>query len=186
MSAGRFLPLTKARHRPAGSHEGWRPCSQGSPPRLPHRVHSDCRRACSRESVWIGERRSGRGAPWFKNRQHDSRRLRSENRSTGRQPPEGFDPGRSPNAEQNGESSRVATIPSSLTPDAVQRAWELARHHLPGTICPEPPFGPQVRAPRPAAPMSVSAAVSDSRQPQNRSQRSELDSATSCFPASPQ
>ena len=32
--------------------------------------------------------------------------------------------------------------------------------------------------------MSVSAAVSDSRQPQNQSQRSELDSATSCFPAS--
>ena len=132
-----------------------------------------------------GKRRSGRGAPWFRNRQHDSRRLRRENRSTGRQPPEGFDSGSSPNDEQNGESRRVATFPSSLTPEAVQRVWELALHHLPGAICPELPFGPQVRAPRPAAPMSVSAAVSDSRQPQNRSQRSELDSATSCFPASP-
>jgi hypothetical protein len=153
---------------------GWWPCSQGSPPRLPHRDHSDCRRACSRESVWIGEEKVGAGCPLV---QESPARLTplEERRSVhGPATARGTWFGTSPERPTKRRARQSRHVP--LVFDARlgsmsggTRPAPAARHYPPGTIRPAlsarsprpgPNPEPQSGLPRPAAPMSVSATVS--------------------------
>ena len=174
MSAGRFLPLTKARHRPAGSHEGMvalqprfpAPPSSPRPQRLsPGLFPGEC--------VDRGEK-VGSGCPLV---QESPARLTplEERRSVhGPATARGTWFGTSPERPTKRRARQSRHVP--LVFDARlgsmsggTRPAPAARHYPPGTIRPAlsarsprpgPNPEPQSGLPRPAAPMSVSATVS--------------------------